>query len=262
MATAQGTANRWRGHNTFSGRLTITRSGPGGGGEYMTNIVLKPLAVTRLADGVQKYCGFRNGALNIQVIRESAQAFAATWDGNPDEGLKIIARNYGNGLDGATRIGAARALNLQARNSGTNISWVKTVEVNARNDSGKNVNELHGVHIRAENYGNIYTDVRGLDIEMSDENLTQSQERMGLIIRNTDMSHQAVVNEVFKVIHTAWNGSNGNEGFDKLFHFGADTGDTVVANTHAIDGHALAFIAKCKMNATDGYLPFFAAVPA
>lgn len=34
------------------------------------------------------------------------------------------------------------------------------------------------------------------------------------------------------------------------------------ANTHAIDSHALAYIATCNINGTPCYLPFFAAVPA
>lgn len=34
------------------------------------------------------------------------------------------------------------------------------------------------------------------------------------------------------------------------------------ANTHSVDGHALAFVMKCRMGSTDGYLPFFASVPA
>lgn len=236
-----------RGHKTFRGKVTITRTAVGGDAEKMLDLLLYPKTGTK---------GFRQGAGNIQVLRLAAQPFIATWDGNPDCGLKILARNYGNNLDGVTRIGGERALDIQARNSGTNLSWVKTMELNARNDSGKNVTELHGLHVRAENYGNVFTDVRGVDIEISDENTTQSQERMGLVIRSTDLSGMSAVNEVIKILHTSTNG------FDALFNFAGATGDTAVANTHAIDGHALAFIAKCKHNSVDGYIPFFAAVPS
>ncbi len=238
---------KFTGRVSIRGKLIVHHSEAGGDSPKMIELLLEPKTGTS---------GYRQGAINLQCDRAAAQPFTATWDGNPDCGVKIIATNRANNLDGATRIGAVRALDIQARNRGTNLSWVKTMEVNARNDSGKNVSELHCLHVRAENYGNVYTDVKGLDIEISDENTTQSQERMGLHIRSTDLSGMSAVNEVLKISHTSTNG------FDKLFHFGADTGDTAAANTHAIDGHALAFIAKCKMNATDGYLPFFAAVPS
>ena len=241
------TVQRLRGHQTFSGRLTVVRSAAGGDSAKVQDIICRPLAGT---------AGFRQGALNIQMLRAAGQELVATWDGNPDTCIKVLARNYGNNLDGVTRIGGQRALDIQARNSGTNLSWVKTMELNARNDSGKNVSELHGLHIRAENYGNVYTDVRCLDLEISDENTTQSQERVGLLIRSTDLSGMSAVNAVLKISHTSTNG------FNYLIHFAGATGDTAVANTHSIDGHALAFIAKAKLNATDGYIPFFAAVPS
>lgn len=38
--------------------------------------------------------------------------------------------------------------------------------------------------------------------------------------------------------------------------------NVVVANTHTIDAHALAFYYKVRMGTTDGYIPAFAAVPA
>jgi hypothetical protein len=227
--------------------LTVSKSLAGGDSAKAMDIDLEVLGGTS---------GFRQGAMNIQVDRGASDGFEATWDGNDDCGLKIIVANRANNLDGATRIGGARALNIQARNRGTNLSWVKTMELNCRNDSGKNVTELHGLHIRAENYGNVYTDVRGIDVELSDENTTQSQERMGLVIRNTDQSGMGAVDEVFKVLHTSTNG------FDCLFNFAAATGDTAVANTHSIDSHALAFIIKSKHNGVDGYIPAFAVVPA
>jgi hypothetical protein len=249
LAVARGTTMRWSGHNTFTGRLTVTsvRRLIGGDSNKILDIVLSPKTGAY---------GFRQGALNIALTREASQPIIATWDGNDDCAIKVVARNYGNNLDGVTRIGGVRALNIQARNSGTNQSWVKTAEINARNDSGKNVSELHAVHIRVENYGNVYTDVKGLDVELSDENTTQSQERTVVVLRTTDLSGMSAVNQVFKILHTSTNG------FNFLFNFAGATGDTAVANTHSIDGHALAFIAKSKHNGVDGYIPFFAAVPS
>jgi len=246
------TTKRFNGKTSFTGRTNFFHMGPGGGGEYAATFLCYPTAQTRLADGVQKYCGFRNGVQNIQMIRLPSQALAATWDGNPDEGVKIMARNYANNLDGVTRIGAVRALNLQARNSGTNLSWVKTVEINARNDSGKNVSELHCFHVRAENYGNVFTDVKGLDVEISDENTTQSQERMGLHIRSTDLSGMSAVDEVLKVTHTSTNG------FTNLIKFGAATGDTYTAKATAVAslGSTLGY-AKVDINGTPGRIAIF-----
>jgi hypothetical protein len=193
--------------------------------------------------------GYRQGAINLQVDRAAAQAFIATWDGNPDCGAKIIVTNRGDNLDGVTRIGATRALDIQARNRGTNLSWVKTMEINARNDSGKNVGELHCLHVRAENYGNVYTDVKGLDIEISDENTTQAQERMGLHIRSTDLSGMSAVDEAFKISHTSTNG------FAQLFKFATDAGDGVAAKATALNGMTSAYRALVKIGAVQGYIP-------
>ncbi len=238
---------KFTGRVSIRGKLIVHHSEAGGDSPKMIELLLEPKAGTS---------GYRQGGINLQVDRASTQGFTATWDGNPDTALKIIATNRANNLDGVTRIGAVRALDIQARNRGTNLSWVKTMEINARNDSGKNVSELHCLHVRAENYGNVFTDVKGIDIEISDENTTQSQERTGLVIRSTDLSGMSAVSQVLKILHTSTNG------FEYLLNFAGATGDTAVANTHSIDSHALAFIAKCKHNGVDGYLPFFAAVPS
>jgi tRNA threonylcarbamoyladenosine modification (KEOPS) complex Pcc1 subunit len=247
---------RWKGEHTFS-RLTVSKVKVlGGATPQVAEIVAYPLNSLQTADGVLKYCGMRAGALNITAIRLPARPLCADgihiWDGNPDEGLKIQARNYANNLDGATRVGGERALNIQARNSGLNLSWVKAMEMNARNDSGKNVSELHGLHVRAENYGNVFTDVRGVDIEISDENTTQSQERMGLVIRSTDLSGMPAVNEVFKILHTSTNG------FTNLIKFGSATGDTYTAKATAVGslGNTLGY-AKVDIAGTPGRIAIF-----
>ena len=237
------TVQRLRGHQTFSGRLTVVRSAAGSDSAKCQDIIVRPLAGTK---------GFRQGALNIQVLRAAGQEFAATWDGNPDTGLKIIARNYGNNLDGVTRIGGQRALDIQARNSGTNLSWVKTVEINARNDSGKNVTELHCLHVRAENYGNVYTDVRGLDVEISDENTTQGQERVGLVVRSTDLSGMGAVDAVLRISHTSTNG------ITNLIKFASATGDTYTAKATAVGalGNTLGY-ARVLIGSTPGRIAVF-----
>ena len=202
--------------------------------------------------------GFRQGALNIGVTRAAGQEFIATWDGNGDNAVKILARNYGNNLDGATRIGGVQAFNVQGRNSGTNLSWVTTQEVNARNDSGKGVTDLRGIHLRMENYGNIYTSNTGLDIEMSDENTTQSQTRTAVLIRNTDASGMSAVNNVFKISHTSTNG------FTNLFYFNATSGDCAAAGTLTGSGGADILCdarITCSINGTAYYIPLYDTAP-
>ncbi len=212
-----------------------------------------PKGIAVIAAALAGTKGLRQGAVNIALTRAAAQALVATWDGNPDTSMKVITRNYANNLDGATRIGGARALDIQARNSGTNLSWVKTMELNARNDSGKNVSELLGLHIRAENYGNVYTSTIGLDIELSDENTTQAQPRTGIQIRSTDGSGMSAVEQVFKISHSSTNG------FTNLFKFNAATGDTYTAKVTAGGGdlgNTNGYI-KVDINGTPGRIPVF-----
>ena len=210
----------------------------------------KGFAVVAAALGGAK--GLRQGAANIGVTRTAVNPFIATWDGNPDTALKMLARNYGNNLDGATRIGGQRALDIQARNSGNNLSWVKTMELNARNDSGKNVSQLAGLHIRCENYGNIYTDNIALDVEMSDENTTQSQERIGVQVRNSDGSGMPAVNAAFKIKHTSTNG------FTNFLKLGSATGDSYTAKATAVAalGSTLGYL-LVDINGTPGRIPVF-----
>jgi hypothetical protein len=233
---------------TASGAVSLNLSSAGGDSPQLLDLNVTALTGTS---------GFRQGAINVSLTRAAGQEFIATWDGNADEAIKVVSRNSGNNLDGVTRIGAVRALNVQARNSGTNLSWVKTIEANARNDSGKNVSDMVGMHLRMENYGNIMTSSTAIDLELSDENLTQSQSRTGILIRNTDASGMAAVNQVFKVSHTSTNG------FTYLFHFNAATGDTFTAGDvapHAdpsashmgADGYLTVLV-----NATPYYIPCY-----
>ncbi len=162
-----------------------------------------PHAIDINASALAGTAGLRQGAINLSLTRAADQAFAATWDGNPDCGIKMLVRNYADNLDGATPIGAVQALNVQGRNSGTNILWVNAMEVNARNDGGAISDTVRGLHIRMENYGTISTSNTGLDIEMSDENYTGTQERIGILVRNTDASGMAAVDSIMKISHTS-----------------------------------------------------------
>ncbi len=191
--------------------------GTGGSGSSERTIISSPFTISLAGSGsaygmqfninvLTGTDGLRQGGVDLNLERASDQPFIATWDGNPDCGLSIVANNRASNLDGATLIGAVRALNLQARNRGTNVAWVKTVELNARNDSGKNTNSLHGMHIRIENYGTVNDDLVGLDIELSCENDTGSPTKDAILVRNTDLSGMSVVGSVIKLSNTSTNG--------------------------------------------------------
>jgi len=166
--------------------------------------------------------GFRQGALQIQIDRASGQDFTATWDGNPDCGLKILANNRAaNAVDR----GAVRALDIQARNRGTNVVWVNGAQINARNDSGKTADTLRVLQLIAENYGTVETDIIGLDIAMLSENDTGSPNKVGILIRNIDQSAMAAVQDIIKISHTSTNG------FTNLFNFAGASGEGIATGS-------------------------------
>ncbi len=191
--------------------------GTGGSGSSERTIISSPFTISLAGSGsaygmqfninvLTGNEGLRQGGLDINLERASDQPFIATWDGNPDCGVSIVANNRANNLDGVTLIGAVRALNLQARNRGSNIAWVQGIELNARNDSGKICNTLYGMHIRIENYGTVNDALYGLDIELSSENDTSSPTKDAILVRNTDLSGMSVVGSVVKLSNTSTNG--------------------------------------------------------
>jgi hypothetical protein len=194
---------------------------------------------------------FRQGALNLQINRAAAQA-DTSWDGNPDAGLKIIATNRATGNSAAT--GAVRAFDAQARNRGTIINWVNAANLNARNDSGMTAESLWGLLIRIENYGTVNTDIVGIDVNLSDENDTGSHTKTGILVRNTDLSGQAAVNEVLKISHTSTNG------FTYLLNFAGTSGESVSSGSLTDSGATdVACDARIAIvwNGTPYWLPLF-----
>ena len=189
----------------------------------------------------------RQGALYIEIERPSTKAMTG-WGGNPDTALKIRATN--RAANTTSRCGV-RVLDCQARNRGTTTAWVKAFDLGCRNDSGSQTDSLIAQHIRAENYGTIDTENTILDLEMSDENVTGSQIRTGIIIRSTDASAQAAVENVLKISHTSTNG------FTNLIHFNGATGDTIAAGSVKDSDNAdikADYRIKCKINTTTIYL--------
>lgn len=165
-----------------------------------------PKALLVDVDVLTGTAGYRQGAIQVTIDRAVGQQFTAGWDGNPDNGVKIIANNRANNLDGVNEIGGIRALDAQARNRGTNLAWVKAIEFNGRNDSGCTVDSLSVVHLRAENYGTVNDSIVALDIEMSSENDTSSPTKQAILVRNTDLSGMTVVDSVLAVSNTSTNG--------------------------------------------------------
>ena len=190
---------------------------------------------------------YRQGVLSVALTRTDKDT---TWDGNPDTAVNVSAR-----VTAANTVneGAVRGLQVQARNSGTNINWVLGQNLNAHNDSGKQAASLHGLDIRIENYGNVADAIVGLDINLSDENSNvDPHTKHGLLIRNTDASGMGAVDAAIKVSHTSTNG------FDAFAEFASATGDGVVASTATPAGaatHALIV----KVGSDLGYIPVYAA---
>lgn len=177
---------------TGIGISTMSLSSAGGDSAKLLSLEATVLAGTT---------GWRQGALNITMSRASDQALTA-WDGNPDCGLKIQVNNRASNVGGA---GGTRAIDVQARNRLVN-TWVNTCEINGRNDSGATTTQLIPVHIRAENYGTVSTEIIGLDIELSSENDTGSPDKCGIRIRNTDLSGMTVVKSAIRMSNTSTNG--------------------------------------------------------
>ncbi len=193
--------------------------------------------------------GYRAGSLSIYMERDEGQEFEAAWDGNPDCGLKATVVNYGNNLDGVTPIGGLRVLDVQARNRGDNLGWVKAVEINAKNDTGAHtIGSMTVVHIRAEQMGTSTGDVVGIDLEMANEG-TASAEVIGMIVRNNDLSGVHVVDHAFEVSH-----AGASTGFTNLFHFDTDSvHDTIGTGTVGTQNRAI----KVLVNATPYYIPLY-----
>ena len=191
----------------------------------------------------------RGGVLNLAVTRTAGDAMTG-WDGNADEGLKIVVRNN---TTNTTSRQAVRGLNVQARNDGSDV-WVKTFELNARNSVTGSTTELNPMHLRAENYGSVSSTIIGLDVEMSSENDTGSPVKTAVLIRNTDLSGMTAVRDVFKVSHTSTNG------FTNLFYFNGTTGDTTAAgslkDSSGVNIECDAY-AVCSINGTPYYLPLY-----
>jgi hypothetical protein len=147
------------------------------------------------------------------------------WDGNPDTGLKLTARNF---AANATSQGAVRGLDIAARNSGANESQVNSANFGARNDSGKTLDYLQGVNIRLENYGTLETEAVGLDVNMSIENDTGAPIKHAIRVRNTDASGMTAVGAVLAVSNTSTNGFNALVDMDGLT---AGAGTTLVSTS-------------------------------
>lgn len=194
---------------------------------------------------------FRQGALGVTLTRAAAQA-DTTWDGNPDTAVNISART--NATGNVASEGGIRGLQCQARNSGTNLNQVIGMNLSGRNDSGKQAVTIHGMDLRIENYGNVGTEIVGIDVNLSDENANVDPHlTYGIRVRNTDASGMPAADSAFHVSHTSTNG------FDAFAHLATNSGDGAVASTTTPSGAATeALIVKIGSNLR--YIPCYAAV--
>jgi hypothetical protein len=144
-------------------------------------------------------------------------------------------------------------MSVQGRNSGTNISWILGLNLNGRNDSGKTADQIHGIDVRCENYGNVNTEIVGIDVNLSDENDGGVHTKYGVRVRNTDQSAQGAADAALHVSHTSTNG------FSAFAHLATNSGDGAVASTTTPSGAATeALIVKIGSNLR--YIPCYAAV--
>lgn len=230
----------WDGNNlAFVG---TARTGNNGSNEWGATITMDQ----EVLSGTKAY---RQGVLQIGINRAAAQA-DTTWDGNPDCAFKVIATNRATGnLAGQ---GGIRGMDIQGRNRGTNIGEVNSAQFNARNDSGMQAVSLYVLKLRAENYGNIGTDLVGINVELSDENSNvDPHTKHGILVRNTDASGMGAVDAAIKLSHTS---TNGFTAFAEL----AASGDGYAAASNAVSsGTTEALVVKIGANLR--YIPCYAA---
>ncbi|MFA5387953.1 MAG: hypothetical protein WC322_06250 [Candidatus Paceibacterota bacterium] len=106
--------------------------------------------------------GVRQGAIGVSVNRASTAALAS-WDGNPDCGLKMQVYNRANNASG----GATRGLDILARNRDATgaTTWVNGGTITAENSTGSGgVTDLIGLEVHAKNNGVASGDVKCLRV--------------------------------------------------------------------------------------------------
>lgn len=163
--------------------------------------------------------GCRGGALFIELDRPTTNILAS-WDGNPDTGLKMTINNRANNT---TSSGGTRAIDAYARNRGAGHAWVNGMLLNARNDSGCECPEVISAKFQVENYGTIATTAIGVDINMLNEGAVATDET-ALRIRNTNASLATACVSAIQVTKGAT-----NLGFDYVIDTsGADAINTAV----------------------------------
>jgi hypothetical protein len=192
---------------------------------------------------------FRQGAFNLQINRAAAEA-DSSWDGNPDTGLNISATNRATG--NVAGEGALRGLQVAARNRGTNINWVLGANISSRNDSGMQATQLHCLDVRIENFGNVATEIVGIDVNLSDENSNvDPHDKYGIRIRNTDASGMGAVDAAIHVTHTSTNG------FTAFAHLGALTDGGASSSSTPSSAAVGALVVKVAGDLR--YIPLYAA---
>lgn len=133
---------------TFSDPITVS-----GNSTENTKQINMDIEVTDLTHGA------RQGALAIEVNR-AADKVLTSWDGNPDCGLKIQAKNRAaNGTDGGTR---GIDVNARNRDSGTQ-SWINAIYATAEHD-GSSLASMSGIEVNTKSTATLTGDAIGIRI--------------------------------------------------------------------------------------------------
>jgi len=114
------------------------------------------------AEATSTTAGIRQGAMFISLERTSSYPLAS-WDGNPDCGLKMQINNRAANASG----GAVRGLDISARNrdSGGTVTWANGAYIVAENSNGSGgVTNLTGAEVHAKNNGVASGDVKVLRV--------------------------------------------------------------------------------------------------
>jgi len=103
------------------------------------------------AEATSTTAGIRQGAMSISLERTSSYPLAS-WDGNPDCGLKMAITNRAANASG----GAVRGLDINARNRDATgaVTWINGAYITAENSSGSGgLTNVTGAEVHAKNNG-------------------------------------------------------------------------------------------------------------
>ena len=139
-------------YTASSGILEIVQTPTSGDSDRAINLDVEPRSTT---------AGIRQGAIYVGMNRTASYPWA-TWDGNPDCGMKMAVYNRSV----SATLGAVRGLDITARNRDSgSLSWINGGQVTAENSTGSGgVVNVIGFEIHSKNNGVASGDVKALRV--------------------------------------------------------------------------------------------------